>query len=52
VRLYRGAGTSVSAALPVLVFFHGGGWLVGNIDTHDWICRTCTHFRTGRTSRT
>ncbi|HSI10552.1 MAG TPA: alpha/beta hydrolase [Chthoniobacter sp.] len=40
VRLYRGAGTSLSAALPVLVFFHGGGWLVGNIDTHDWICRS------------
>lgn len=40
VRLYRGAGTSLEAALPVLVFFHGGGWLVGNIDTHDWICRS------------
>lgn len=40
VRFYRGAGTSIDAALPVLVFFHGGGWLVGNIDTHDWICRS------------
>src|SRR5215207_3821046 len=20
---------------PVLVFFHGGGWVIGNIDTHD-----------------
>lgn len=25
--------------LPVLLFFHGGGWVVGNIDTHDGICR-------------
>lgn len=40
VRVYRGANTSLEADLPVLVFFHGGGWLVGNIDTHDWICRS------------
>ena len=40
VRLYRGAGASLEAALPVLVFFHGGGWLVGSLDTHDWICRS------------
>jgi acetyl esterase len=40
VRLYRGAGASPEAALPVLVFFHGGGWLVGSLDTHDWICRS------------
>jgi acetyl esterase len=40
VRLYRGAGASLGAALPVLVFFHGGGWMVGNLDTHDWICRS------------
>lgn len=40
VRLYRGANTTLGASLPVLVFFHGGGWLVGNLDTHDWICRT------------
>jgi len=40
VRLYRGAGSSLEAPLPVLVFFHGGGWLVGNLDTHDWICRS------------
>lgn len=25
--------------LPVLLFFHGGGWVVGNINTHDGICR-------------
>lgn len=40
VRLYRGAGTSPEAVLPVLVFFHGGGWMVGNVETHDWICRS------------
>jgi len=25
--------------LPVLVFFHGGGWVVGNIDSHEAMCR-------------
>ncbi|MCB0167832.1 MAG: alpha/beta hydrolase [Anaerolineae bacterium] len=29
-----------SAPLPVLVFFHGGGWVTGNIDTHDPLCRS------------
>lgn len=28
-----------SAPLPTLVFFHGGGWVIGNIDTHDGLCR-------------
>ncbi|CPR12635.1 lipase/esterase LIPN [Mycobacterium bohemicum DSM 44277] len=27
---------------PLLVFFHGGGWVVGDLDTHDAFCRlTC-----------
>jgi acetyl esterase len=25
--------------LPVLVYYHGGGWVVGSIDTHDALCR-------------
>ena len=25
--------------LPVLVYFHGGGWVVGSLDTHDGVCR-------------
>jgi len=24
---------------PLLVFFHGGGWVVGGLDSHDSICR-------------
>lgn len=24
---------------PVLVYFHGGGWVIGNLDTHDRLCR-------------
>ena len=25
--------------LPVLVFFHGGGWVIGDLDSHDNMCR-------------
>ncbi len=25
---------------PCLVFFHGGGWVIGDLDTHDAVCRT------------
>ena len=28
-----------SAPLPALVFFHGGGWVTGDLDTHDATCR-------------
>src|SRR5437764_3340052 len=35
-RLYRSVTTGI---LPVLVFFHGGGWVVGNIDSHEAMCR-------------
>jgi acetyl esterase/lipase len=26
--------------LPALVFFHGGGWTIGDLDTHDVVCRS------------
>jgi acetyl esterase len=39
LRLYRGAGTRQGVALPVLVFFHGGGWVIGDLDSHDGVCR-------------
>jgi acetyl esterase len=42
VRVYRPAGVANDAALPALVFFHGGGWVIGDIDTHDVLCRQLT----------
>ena len=28
-----------SSVMPVLVYFHGGGWTIGDLDTHDVLCR-------------
>jgi len=28
------------APRPALVYFHGGGWVTGDVDTHEGICRT------------
>lgn len=35
-RLYRAPGT---AQLPAIVYIHGGGYVVGSLDSHDSICR-------------
>lgn len=40
LRYYRPLGADKKAALPVLVFYHGGGWVIGDLDTHDVACRT------------
>ncbi len=39
-RLYRPAGAgSGTGETPTLVFFHGGGFVIGDLDTHDQTCR-------------
>jgi len=40
VRLYRPLGAAAADRLPALVYFHGGGWTIGDLDTHDVVCRT------------
>jgi acetyl esterase len=35
VRIYRPSDT---ANLPVLCFFHGGGWVQGDLDSHNGLC--------------
>ncbi len=37
VRIYTPEG---AAAKGVLVYFHGGGWVIGDIGTHDDVCRS------------
>ena len=40
LRLYRPTLQSDDrAVLPVLVYYHGGGWTIGDLDTHDVLCR-------------
>jgi acetyl esterase/lipase len=36
VRVYTPDG---SPPFPIVVFFHGGGWVVGTLDTYDPLCR-------------
>ena len=39
LRRYRPLGSRPTDLLPVLVWFHGGGWVIGDLDTHDTLCR-------------
>jgi len=41
VRIYRPDGESDH---PVLVYFHGGGWVVGSLDSHDGVARYLCRF--------
>src|SRR2546428_3287806 len=36
VRIYTPEGRT---PFPVLVYFHGGGWVIGSLETHDGLCR-------------
>ena len=38
VRLYRPASAPADAKLPCLIYAHGGGWVFGNLDSHDVLC--------------
>ena len=39
LRLYRGQGTDTNRPQPALIYYHGGGWVLGNLDSHDGVCR-------------
>ncbi|WP_192254577.1 alpha/beta hydrolase [Mesorhizobium silamurunense] len=38
LRTYRGQGAP-DAGAPALLYLHGGGWVIGNLESHDEICR-------------
>jgi len=40
VRIYTPVGDGL---FPLMTFFHGGGWVVGDLDTQDMICRALCH---------
>ncbi len=42
LRIYRPAGVPASTPLAGLVYFHGGGWVIGDLETHDVLCRQLT----------
>ena len=39
IRIYR----PTPGRLPALVYFHGGGWVGGNLETHDGLCRAISN---------
>ena len=41
-RVYA-AQSAEQGVLPVLLYFHGGGFVVGSVDTHDAVCRWLSH---------
>ncbi len=41
IRLYVPEG---NGPFPALVFYHGGGWVTNNIETHDSVCRHIARF--------
>jgi acetyl esterase len=48
LRAYRPRGTAAEEVLPALIYFHGGGWLLGDLDSHDTACR---HYANGARCR-
>ncbi|HEX5739499.1 MAG TPA: alpha/beta hydrolase [Hydrogenophaga sp.] len=41
LRVYTPIGAA--GASPVLLYLHGGGWVIGDLDTHDEVCRRLCH---------
>ena len=39
LRLYRAEPLAPGALQPVIVYFHGGGWVIGDLGSHDTVCR-------------
>ena len=39
LRVYRPFGIADQQILPCMLFIHGGGWVIGNLDSHDRMCR-------------
>jgi acetyl esterase len=42
LRVYRPAGVPATTPLPAYIYFHGGGWVIGDLESHDVLCRQLT----------
>ncbi len=42
IRLYRPIGAG-AGPLPALLYFHGGGWVLGDLESHDGVCRSLSN---------
>lgn len=43
IRVYRPDPPVRSKRMPAMLYLHGGGWLVGDLDTVDHVCRAIAH---------
>ena len=43
VRIYRPRPAAAGERLPAVVYFHGGGFYLGDLETHDHVCRALCH---------
>ncbi len=43
LRRYRGLGAA-AGPLPCLLFLHGGGWVINDLDSHDQVCRALANY--------
>jgi acetyl esterase len=41
IRIYTPVSTN--STLGVAIFFHGGGWVIGSLESHDHVCRHLAH---------
>ncbi|MDO8252600.1 MAG: alpha/beta hydrolase [Rhodoferax sp.] len=44
LRVYAPGTRALQTSLPVLLYLHGGGFVIGDLESHDKVCRTlCSH---------
>ncbi|NMJ40116.1 alpha/beta hydrolase [Roseomonas sp. JC162] len=43
LRRYRGLGAA-AGPLPCLLYLHGGGWVIGDLESHDQLCRALANY--------
>ena len=44
LRLYRPKTPARPGPTGALIYFHGGGWVIGDLDSHDVLCRELANF--------